>query len=520
MNVDSTLLRSSVVLCCLALILARSTGGQEGNEKGSPVNEFLVREELVKLNRLADPDYSVNSSEKRSELFKRVKRSPEKPGGQVALLFNERFRPRFDSSDKQDREIDRLQREGMREYSRLEEEFERASSDDARQEIAKEAFTLSIRCEGKMMEVLLVAQWRQVDAALYAELFSTIGYVKTLTNSPLAEQLDVSDEQRDRIIAKAKSIANEFQPRIKKAWADAYDDILSELTDQQTENLARLINGDFKTLGEPRLIGLHSDLKRTIEAYESEKTTGEIADRRRPSPQDRSELKKREREAFDQATDLYEAINISPQEPGDRIGTILSPGYVILVEISPEQQNEISSIKSAGMSEYDLLSVKFSDATSVKEKRKIAEEARELTERYREKLERVILPHQWERMDAITFASIFRSKGMFHTLIVGTISELHLEIYEDQRRRLIDKVKEVEKRIDSHILQLHREICDELSSVFEPQQQQRLSKLLDGKMSEQLKPQPDRVVGEFAQLSGSHGKNQGVEIPERASIRK
>ncbi len=170
-------------------------------------------------------------------------------GGNIGLLMRDDVRKELEIVDDQVKKIQALgdeMREQMRDlYSGL-----RDLSQEERQakfaELREKSAELQKELSAKVDEVLLPHQrdrLKQIGLQMQMRYRGTSG----LLTDQLAEDLNITDEQKEKLRAKAEEVRKSLEEQIAKARAEARDELLEVLTPEQREKLKALLGDDFQT---------------------------------------------------------------------------------------------------------------------------------------------------------------------------------------------------------------------------------------------------------------------------------
>jgi Spy/CpxP family protein refolding chaperone len=169
-------------------------------------------------------------------------------GGSIGLLLRDDVRKELEIVDDQVEKI-RALGDSMREQMRglfsglrdLPEDERRAKFAELREKMEEQQKELS----AKVDEILLPHQrdrLKQIGLQMQMRYRGTSG----LLTDQLAEQLNITDEQKEKLRAKAEEVRKSLDERIAKARAEARDELLEVLTPDQREKLKALLGDDFQ----------------------------------------------------------------------------------------------------------------------------------------------------------------------------------------------------------------------------------------------------------------------------------
>ena len=161
---------------------------------------------------------------------------------QFSMLMNERVRNELELADDQWKDIQQLQSDFR---DRMRETLRGGFSPDRAQEF-KEALT-SIRTEmtGRLNQVLLPHQQNRLEQLQRHMQLKNSEIGEAVFQGSLAEALELTEEQKEKLSERAAEIRTEMQDEIKRIQAEAREKLLKELTPEQREKLEELLGQDF-----------------------------------------------------------------------------------------------------------------------------------------------------------------------------------------------------------------------------------------------------------------------------------
>jgi hypothetical protein len=107
--------------------------------------------------------------------------------------------------------------------------------------------------EQRMGEVLLPHQMKRLKEINVQQQVQRGGLSGALSGA-MAEQLGITDEQREEMVAKAQELQQEMQEKIAKMRADAEEELKSLLTPEQRAKLEEMMGSKFD-MPEPQFGG-------------------------------------------------------------------------------------------------------------------------------------------------------------------------------------------------------------------------------------------------------------------------
>ncbi len=116
---------------------------------------------------------------------------------------------------------------------------------------------------------------------------------------------------------------------------------------------------------------------------------------------------------------------------------------------------------------------------------------REVQTEMQKDVDKILLPHQRDRLKQLALQQSIRYRGMSGALGGDTLSK-ELGLTEKQKEKLRAKAEEVQKKLQERIAKLRKEAEEDLLDVLTPEQQAKIKKLI-GEQFEM--PQRDRGRG-------------------------
>ena len=168
-------------------------------------------------------------------------------GGIQALLYREDVRRELEITDDQMEELrelaqDRGGQRGNRE--RLREELEGLSDEERREKIREMRDSRTEETKAQLSEVLLPQQIRRLEQLSAQQAMRAGG--QGMLRGPLAEQLGITDEQREVIEKKAEELQQEFNEKMQKLREDMQEELMKELTAEQRDKFREIMGDSFQ----------------------------------------------------------------------------------------------------------------------------------------------------------------------------------------------------------------------------------------------------------------------------------
>jgi Spy/CpxP family protein refolding chaperone len=169
-------------------------------------------------------------------------------GGVTGLLMSDQIREEIEITDDQLADLEAMGEE-MRDQMRSMFEGMRDLSPDERRErfatMRDDMQDIQSQAEDRMNEILLphqVARLREINLQQQVRR----GGLEGALQGELAEELGITDEQREQMVAKAQELQQEMQQKIEQLRKDAQDELMSLLTPDQRSKLDSLMGTDFE----------------------------------------------------------------------------------------------------------------------------------------------------------------------------------------------------------------------------------------------------------------------------------
>lgn len=172
-------------------------------------------------------------------------------GGNLGMLMRDDVRKELEIVDDQ---VEKLQALSSSMRDQMREMFSgfRDLSDDERrakfQEVRGKMEQQREKLQGQINEILLPHQrdrLKQVALQMQMRYRGTSGVL----SDRLAEELDITDEQKEQLRAKAEEVRKELDEKIQKARTEAREALFEVLTPDQRAKLKDLLGDEFQTDG-------------------------------------------------------------------------------------------------------------------------------------------------------------------------------------------------------------------------------------------------------------------------------
>lgn len=165
-----------------------------------------------------------------------------------SLLMDQQIQGELELVDDQMEKIRQIQKEMQEEISKEVKgmSFNNGGFDPERLQ-SMQSMMRSIRSEGesRINDVLLPHQTQRLEQLRRHLRMKSQGNGDSLVNGELAEALDISEAQAERIKEKAAELEKELAAEIKKLQAEAKEELFKELTPAQQDKLKELLGDNF-----------------------------------------------------------------------------------------------------------------------------------------------------------------------------------------------------------------------------------------------------------------------------------
>ncbi len=169
-------------------------------------------------------------------------------GGMAGLLMSDEVREELEISEDQQADL-RAMGDEMRDQMRSMFEGMRDLPEDERRArfatIREDMQDLQAEAEGRLQDVLLphqVARLKEINLQQQVRRDGLSGALR----GDLAEELGITDEQREQMVAKAQELQAEMQQKIAELRKDAQDELMSLLTAEQRSKIESMLGTDFE----------------------------------------------------------------------------------------------------------------------------------------------------------------------------------------------------------------------------------------------------------------------------------
>ncbi|MCL4202890.1 MAG: hypothetical protein KJ000_10355 [Pirellulaceae bacterium] len=166
-------------------------------------------------------------------------------GDNLTLLLRADVRGELELLDEQVAELQKLA-DGMRDQFRdLMTPDENVSWQDRMQRFREVAEKARDEAQQKVDKILLPHQKKRLEQ-LSNQMRMPGGAMRGMTGGPLADELGLSDAQREKIRAKAEQLEAELRKKLAEMRAQAQAELLKELTPQQQAKIKEMFGEPFE----------------------------------------------------------------------------------------------------------------------------------------------------------------------------------------------------------------------------------------------------------------------------------
>lgn len=174
-------------------------------------------------------------------------------GGALDLLQDESVRRELALADEQLGKLRDIQ-DGLREEMQSQAQgFNFGDLRDLSEEERQERFTefrerrdeITAKAQKEVDQVLSAQQRERLSQLAVQQQIRLMGVQAALASPVLAEKLNVTDKQKDKLVEKAREVHLKLQEAIEKARQEAQDEIVSVLTPEQQAQLKEMMGSSF-----------------------------------------------------------------------------------------------------------------------------------------------------------------------------------------------------------------------------------------------------------------------------------
>jgi Spy/CpxP family protein refolding chaperone len=179
-------------------------------------------------------------------------------GGLDGLVMREDVQQEIQLVDEQLDKVTEVAEEArekmFNELGGLREELSGLSEDERRERFRSKMAELNAEVESKLKKALLPHQLERLkQIQLQSRMQSR--FEGGLSSRAVADALELSDEQREKLEQRAEEVRKELQEKIRQAQAEAREKMLDVLTPEQKAKLEELTGAAFQMSDENRFFG-------------------------------------------------------------------------------------------------------------------------------------------------------------------------------------------------------------------------------------------------------------------------
>ncbi|HAN98779.1 MAG TPA: hypothetical protein DCQ98_15680 [Planctomycetaceae bacterium] len=196
------------------------------------------------------------------------------PGGPdpLGLLGDQQIRSELGLDDGQWGQIQSIQRDFQKQMQETTRSLmEGGFNPEKAKQMKEQVESVRTQMMGRINEVLLPNQQKRLEQLGRHVALKTSDLGEALFDGPIADALELSDEDRERLRTRSREIQEELEADIKRLQKEAREKLLKELTGSQRETLTELLGSDFEY--EPR--DIRSEIRRMRDEARRRQRDGE-----------------------------------------------------------------------------------------------------------------------------------------------------------------------------------------------------------------------------------------------------
>jgi len=172
--------------------------------------------------------------------------------------------------------------------------------------------------------------------------------------------------------------------------------------------------------------------------------------------------------------------------PSDPMGMLRMPQFEKELELVDDQIEKVRELQQEMQKQTREIFRNAANASDGNVSQMMQEAQKVIRERTEEKLAKVLLPHQLQRLNQLKLQMQLRSRGL-HALAGDQLADA-LALTDEQKQQLMEKQREAQQKLQERIQQLREQMQQEvIEDVLKPGQLQKLEKLT-GEKYEVKKP--------------------------------
>jgi hypothetical protein len=228
-------------------------------QKDDQAVDWEAKALATELHRLGDPDIDLILP----DLYRAIARSPEELAAasgdmdtyrkaaqrstMMDLLRDPRVREELEMLDAQFQELEAKAAEVQRRTNGrvLELLAEAKSGSLSQQKVRENILALRQQAAEEIERSILPFQFRRLKQVAYHVQMSRRGVAEVLTTDPLAAELKLTDEQKEKLRETAEEVEKELAEEIAKLRAKAKEKLFAELNEDQQKKLSEILGDHF-----------------------------------------------------------------------------------------------------------------------------------------------------------------------------------------------------------------------------------------------------------------------------------
>jgi Spy/CpxP family protein refolding chaperone len=172
----------------------------------------------------------------------------DQAGGTLGLLLRPDVRTELELLDHQVKQLTELRDGMMRQFRQLMTPDENLSPQERMQRIREMAEKARTDADEKVKQVLLPHQQKRLEQ-LNNQMRMRGGMLRGLTGQQFAEELGLTEAQREKIRAKAEQLEAELRQKMAELRSKAQEELLKELTPAQQAQIKERLGEPFEFQG-------------------------------------------------------------------------------------------------------------------------------------------------------------------------------------------------------------------------------------------------------------------------------
>lgn len=179
-------------------------------------------------------------------------------------------------------------------------------------------------------------------------------------------------------------------------------------------------------------------------------------------------------------TDVPMAFSFGGGPMSDAFSLANNPDVQKEIELLDDQQKQLNAINEDFSKRIqEEMGSLVNGNVSPERGREIGELIKKLNEEKRQKMEGVLLPHQFTRLRQIAFQQQMKYQGDANAIMSEKVAE-ELGITEDQKKKLSARADELKKELEEKIARLKEETRESLMEELTSEQREKLKEMMGG----------------------------------------